>query len=199
MMNKDYATILGTILNSYSPVTSSMTRFILDNGSVQSFEKNEIIFPEKRYNAFEYFQIEGVAHRHNIDVDLQILTTGIYLSETVITPHFARTINSQSIFALQALTDCVYFKIPIGAFDDLREKHQQIRAFGQKVVEKEFIRNLNYEVLFRSYTAKDRLLFFRANFPRLENLIPHTIIASFLGVTPVSFSRLRNELAKEGG
>jgi hypothetical protein len=63
-------------------------------------------------------------------------------------------------------------------------------------VEKEFIRSLNYEVLFRSYTAKDRLLFFRTHYPSLENLIPHTIIASFLGITPVSFSRLRNELSK---
>jgi hypothetical protein len=196
-MEKDFTVILGRILNNYSPASQATVKLISDSGSLQVFKKNDIIIAEKRYNAFEYFQVEGISHRYNTDVEQQILTTWIYSNEIVITPHFARTSNGQSIFSLQALTDCLYFKVPIGTFDELRERHQQVRAFGQRVVEKEFIKNLNYEVLFRSYTAKDRLLFFRSNFPSLENLIPHTVIASFLGITPVSFSRLRNELAKK--
>lgn len=169
----------------------------MGHGSLVSIKKNELIFAEKRHNAFEYFQLEGVSHRYNMDEELQMLTTGFYVNGIVITPHFARTINSQSIFSLQALTDCLYLKVPAGAFFDLREKHPQIWAFGQKVVETEFIRNLNYEVIFRAYTAKERLIYFREHYPSLENLVPHTIIASFLGITPVSLSRLRNELAKK--
>ena len=77
------------------------------------------------------------------------------------------------------------------------DQNPQIRRFGQSVVEREFTTSLNFEVLFRSHSAKDRLLYFRENYPALENMIPHTVIASFLGITPVSFSRLRNELAKK--
>ncbi|ULQ53183.1 Crp/Fnr family transcriptional regulator [Flavihumibacter fluvii] len=196
-MDKDYATIFGRILNNYSPVSPSTMETVIDSGNLQVYKKNDIIFPEKKFNAFEYFQLEGITHRYNNDEDNQAITTGIYTGEEVITPHFARTINSQSIFSLQALTACSFIRIPIGAFDKFRFTNDEIRAFGQRVVEKEFIRNLNYEVLFRSFTAKDRLLFFRANYPAHENLIPHTVIASFLGITPVSFSRLRNELVKQ--
>jgi hypothetical protein len=197
-LDNDYTAAFSAILNSYSPIAPSTAALIFESGDLQSFKKNEIVFPEKRYNAFEYFQLQGISHRFNTDENQQILTTGIYLHATVITPHFARTMNGQSIFSIQALTDCVFVKVPIGTFNEFRESNQQIRTFGQRVVEKEFIRNLNYEVIFRSYSAKERLVFFRANFPQLENLIPHTIIASFLGITPVSFSRLRNELAKKG-
>lgn len=188
---------LGRILNSYSAVSDPAVKLILANGSVEVYGKNEVVFPEGKYNAFEYFQLEGISHRYNTDSDRQVLTTGIYRHEVVITPHFTRTRNGQSIFSLQALTDCRYLKIPAGTFSDLMEEHEEIRRFGRSVVEKEFIRSLNYEVLFRSYTAKDRLLYFRTNYPQLENIIPHTVIASFLGITPVSFSRLRNELAKK--
>lgn len=197
MPEKDHTALLGAILNAYSPVSPSIVQLVLENGIYQSYKRNEIIFSEKRYNAFEYFQLEGIAHRYNTDENQQVLTSGFYQNETVITPHFARTTNSQSIFSLQALTDCQYLKVPVGTFDELRDAHPSVRAFGQRVVEKEFVKSLNHEVLFRSYTAKDRLLYFRANFASLENLIPHTIIASFLGITPVSFSRLRNELAKK--
>jgi len=192
----DHITILGRILNSYSPVTPAGARAILESGSIEPFKKNEIVFPEKRYNAFEYFQLEGISHRFNTDSDKQILTTGIFQNEIVITPHFTRTQNGQSIFALQALTDCLYLKVPAGTFSDLMNSDEQIRRFGRSVVEREFVKGLNYEVLFRSYTAKDRLAFFRSNYPNLENLIPHTVIASFLGITPVSFSRLRNDTAR---
>ena len=197
MLDKDYTAILGSILNAYSPVAPSIVQQIMDNGLMQPYKRNEVIFSEKKFNAFEYFQLEGISHRYNTDEDQQLLTTGFYLNQTVLTPHFARTINSQSIFSLQALTACLYVKVPVGTFDDLRESYPSVRAFGQRVVEKEFVKSLNHEVLFRSYTAKDRLLYFRDNYPLLENLVPHTTIASFLGITPVSFSRLRNELAKK--
>ena len=195
-METNYSTTFSLLINSYSPVTPSMIEKMMASGSLQDYKRNELIFAEKKFNAFEYFQLAGISHRFNIDADNQVITTGIYNGQQVITPHFARNIRSQSIFSLQALTDSTFLKIPIGIFDEFRFTNEQVRAFGQRVVEKEFIRSLNYEVLFRSYTAKDRLLFFRSNYPSLENLIPHTVIASFLGITPVSFSRLRNELSK---
>lgn len=196
-MQKDFTIILNRILNDYSPVGQAAVELIFEHGSIEMIRKDEIVFHEKRYNAFEYFQLEGVSHRFNVDSDMQTVTTGIYQNEMVITPHFTRTSNGQSIFSLQALTDCCYLKVPAGTFRDLSNVNEQVRMFGRAVVEQEFITNLNFEVLFRSHTAKERLLYFRANYPLLENIIPHTVIASFLGITPVSFSRLRNELAKK--
>lgn len=193
---KDYFSTLNRILNAYSHVDREGVEYVLESGTIESRRKNEVIFYEKRFNGFEYFQFEGVSHRFNTNEEKQLVTTGIYQNQIVITPHFARTPNGQSIFSLQALTDCVFLIVPAGRFRELLDNHQQIKMFGRAVVEREYIMNLRFEVLFRSYSAKDRLLFFREHYPNLENLIPHTVIASFLGITPVSFSRLRNELAR---
>lgn len=195
-MERDFFSLFRQIIDSYAPVTLPVIKLIYEKGSFDSFSKNELVFAEKKFNAFEYFQLTGISHRFNMDENNSSVTTGIYADKTVITPHFARTINSQSIFSLQVLSDSTFLKVPIGSFDELRNNNEQVKKFGQSVVEKEFIQSLNHEVLFRSHTAKDRLMFFRTNYPALENLIPHTIIASFLGITPVSFSRLRNELTR---
>ena len=189
--------ILSRILSVYAAVGPEAVQLILDNGEVERFKKNDVLFAEGKYNAFEYFQLEGISHRYNTDSEGQQLTTGIYLGERVITPHFTRTQNGHSIFSLQALTDAAYLKVPAGRFRELLDADEYLLMVGRAIVEKEFIRGLNYEVLFRSYTAKDRLEYFRENYPNLENLIPHTVIASFLGITPVSFSRLRGEMSKK--
>jgi hypothetical protein len=44
--------------------------------------------------------------------------------------------------------------------------------------------------------AKEKLLNFREKFPILENLIPHTAIASYRRKTNISLSRLRRDLIK---
>jgi CRP-like cAMP-binding protein len=195
-LQNHYTAKLFQILNTYAPAGQEATDSIFEIGHIETFRRDEIIFHQNRYNGFEYFQLEGISHRFNTDSDKHTVTTGIYQNETIITPHFTRAKNGQSIFSLQALTDCTYLSVPIDTFDKLREQTEQIKTIGRILIEKEFIRNLNFEVLFRSYSAKERLLYFRANYPQLENIIPHTVIASFLGVTLVSFSRLRGELSK---
>ena len=162
---RDYATVLAAILNGYAPVSDASVMTVMDSGSLCSIDKGGILFPEKRYNAFEYFQLEGISRRFNTDEDMQEISTCIYQERAVITPHFARTKNGHSIFTLQVLTACTYLQVPVGAFDALRRSNHEFRLFGQRVVGREFIRSLRYEVLFRSSSARDRLMYFRQHYP----------------------------------
>lgn len=158
--------------------------------------KNTDIFTEGKKNDFEYFLISGIAHRYNTSDKGDLVTTGFYMSKSVITPHFARTNQGKSIFSLQTLTDAVIAEISVKEFDNLRYNIQEFQKFGQRIIETELTRTFFNEITFRSYNAKGRLLTMRKQFPNIENLIPHNIIASYLGITNVSLSRLRNELAK---
>jgi CRP-like cAMP-binding protein len=186
--------VLNRILSAYMAVPPQAVAKIMAAGEVVVYPKSEMVFGEGRYNAFEYFQLKGVSHRYNTDSEQQQVTTGIFQNERVITPHFTRTRNGHSIFSLQALTECTFLQVPSGVFRSLMDEDTQLLLVGRAIVEKEFIRGLTYEVLFRAATARDRLAHFREHYPGLENLIPHTVIASFLGITPVSFSRLRSEV-----
>ena len=85
----------------------------------------------------------------------------------------------------------------MAVLDKLRTEYAEFREFGQRVLETELSRTFFNEVIYRSYNAKERLLAMREQYPNLENLVPHNVIASYLGITNVSFSRLRNELSKK--
>lgn len=184
------------LLHNFGLQSSNTQNLLIENSTLKVFKKNENIFLENNINEFEYFLIEGVLHRYNLNELGENITTGLYLANDVITPHFARTVNSKSLFSLQTLTSARVIEIAVKELDRLRLSNNEFRLFGQKVLEKELSKNLFDDIVFRSLNAKDRLLTLRKTFPNIENLIPHSIIASFLGITNVSFSRLRNDLAK---
>ena len=174
---------------------SNLDAFI-KSGELRTYKKSHIIFRQNTPDSNEYFQLNGITHRFNTSEDGLNVSTGIYHGSKIITPQFARTENKKSIFSLQALVDTTCFVVPAEKFQELRNSIPEIWSLGQRVVETEFQELLNFEVLFRSNSAKTRLIYFRKKYKGLENEISHSIIASYLGITPVSFSRIRSELSK---
>ena len=188
---------LSTLLTDFGIISAFSKQLFLDKADVVELPKNQIIFAEGKKNHFEYVLISGVAHRYNISDKGDTVTTGFYMLKSVITPHFARTNNGKSIFSLQCLTDVVLAEILVTDLDNLRCTNKEFNDFGQRIMETELARTFYNETVFRSFNAKERLMALRKQFPNLENLVPHNVIASYLGITNVSLSRLRNELARQ--
>lgn len=68
-LQDSYGTVLHRILNDYAPVDENTATIVLDAGTIERYKKNEVIFHEQRFNVFEDFQFDGVAHRYNLDED----------------------------------------------------------------------------------------------------------------------------------
>lgn len=168
-----------------------------EKATIREYPKSINLFVEGKQNDLEYILIIGVLHRYNISDRGDVVTTGFYMPGSVVTPHFARTSKGKNIFSLQALTDAIVAEISVKELDLLRYNDKEFHEFGQRTIETELAQIFFNEVVFRSYSAKERLLALREQFPNLENLVPHHIIASYLGITQVSFSRLRKELSKK--
>lgn len=189
--------ILENILNDLGLTSKFSKQLFIEKATIREYSKSINIFVEGKKNELEYLLISGVLHRFNFSDKGDIVSTGFYMPKTVITPHFARTKKGKSIFNLQTLTDTIIAEIPVNALDNLRYKNKEFHAFGQQILENELSQTYFNEVVYRSYNAKERLITLRKQFPNLENIIPHHFISSYLGITNVSFSRLRKELSKK--
>ncbi len=189
--------MLARVINKYNELSGPSLKLMVENVIIQEINKDDYVTREHKQNTYEYFLLDGILQSTIVNDEGESITTGFYNSGMVLTPHFARTIKGRSIFNLQALTDTLLAEMPVTVLDSLRYSFSDIKQFGLKVVEQELLKTIQHDISFRAMSAKQRLLSFRSNYPSLENLIPHTIIASYLGITPVSFSRLRNELTKQ--
>lgn len=190
------AMVLAAILNRYSPVDAALAGLVAGGGRLRELAPRSFLSRLGARDACEYFVLEGVLHRTVLGQEGEEITTAFHTAGSVVTPHFARTRHGNSLFNLEALTPARVFEVDVHHFDAWRAAHEPMRHFGMRVVERELLETMMQSTAFRERSARERLIALRQHMPGLENQVPHTTIASYLGITPVSFSRLRNELAR---
>ena len=160
------------------------------------YQKNDIFIVEGKRDSREYFVLEGVCRSFLLNPDGEEITISFFSGKSIISPHTTRTINGYSNLNFQALTEVKMGAMNASRFEEFMVENLEIREFGNSVLRNELKKKVEKEIGMASQTAKERLIKFREDYPILENLIPHTTISTYLGITNISLSRLRNELAK---
>ncbi|MBN1881891.1 MAG: Crp/Fnr family transcriptional regulator [Deltaproteobacteria bacterium] len=102
--------------------------------------------------------------------------------------------NRESWYSIQALTDAELICVPLEDMKKLSDpcwekvvKEYMVRLF----IEKE-----DRERSFLTEDARTRYERFRESYPELEEILPQYYIAEYLGISPVSLSRIRGEIKK---
>ncbi|QEM14477.1 Crp/Fnr family transcriptional regulator [Mucilaginibacter rubeus] len=102
-----------------------------------------------------------------------------------------------SIFNIDALEDSELILIPKKNFDQLCELIPAFNDLINSVLQKSFIVAQNRIHTFISLSAEEKYLKFLEKFPHLPMRVPQGMIASYLGITPETLSRIRNQTAKK--
>ena len=77
------------------------------------------------------------------------------------------------------------------ALTELMLTSEPIREWANGILQQELASKADREWCLSALGGADRLAWFRKGFPHHEGLFSHYLIASFLGITPVTLSRLR--------
>ncbi|MBS9463564.1 Crp/Fnr family transcriptional regulator [Flagellimonas sp. 389] len=164
--------------------------------TLETFKKGEIFIQNTKHNEKEYFLLDGVCKSYLVNPDGDEITISLFTENTILSPQSIRTSKNISNLNFKAITDITLASMNAEAFENLRIVNREIRNFGNAVLQNELISKVEKEIGLASLTAKERLIRFRRKHPLLENRIPHTDIASYLGITTISLSRLRKELSR---
>lgn len=162
-----------------------------------SIEKDDVFIKVGKKNHSEYFVADGFCRSFLVNPEGEEMTLSFFKKKSALSPHITRTKDQLSLLNIQALTDVELIEFDARLFLSLMIENLEIRTLGNSILVNELISKTEKEIAMASLTAKERLIKFRSEYLILENLIAHPIIASYLGITNVSLSRLRSELARE--
>ena len=184
------------LVNKVSPVSEGSLDLICDLILVEDYEKGDVFIDRGKKNNKEYFVYKGVCRSFLLSPEGEEVTISYFLEGSVLSPNKTRTANQISHLNFQALTKLTVASLNADKFEQLMINHIDIREFGNMVLQFELLAKVEKEIALASLNAKERLILFREKYHFLENLISHVDIASYLGITNISLSRLRKELMK---
>lgn len=137
-----------------------------------------------------YFINKGLLRLFYDKDDLEI-TAFIFKEGLFATSYDSFLKQSPGIQNLEAIEDSELLVI---SFDELNKLYEEIPAmhiFTRKMAEQRFINAQNILSSFILDSPETRYYKFEKEHPDLLLRVPHHLIASFLGITPVSMSRIR--------
>lgn len=189
----------------------SLINFIQDNlpGSKQSigemiehfdeknFKKNDYFLKEGKVSNDYLFLAEGFMRAFTFDTDGNEVTTYFYPKGRVVfeaSSFFMRTISAESI---QAVTDCRGYSITFEKLNLLFHSIPEFREFGRAMLVKEFSAYKLRTLSMINKSAEERYAnLISTNKEIFENAqLRH--IASYLGMTDTSLSRIRKKFSKK--
>ncbi|MEP0365549.1 MAG: Crp/Fnr family transcriptional regulator [Cyclobacteriaceae bacterium] len=186
--------MLSDLINEIYPIPESAIKAIEHLARIKHFQKNDHFIAKGAHNKEEYFVLEGVIRSFVLNPQGEEVTIAFYCANSVIAPHVARNRSGRSQLSFQALTESKLAVLDSQEFETLRSENKEVRNFAFTVLQNELLRKVSKEIGLASLTASERLKIFRKEYRNLENMVPHPFIASYLGITNISLSRLRSEI-----
>ena len=180
------------VFNKNAPISPGVLEKLFSLFDIYTIDKGNEIVSQGKTNSKEYFLLSGILREFTVDENGIETTLDFYAGGSTIVPNFCRKINNRSILTVQALVKSIVAEIDTSVFVNLRNEYAELDKFSSSVIINLYRSKLQKQIFHATKSGKGKLEQLRKDFPGIENQIPLSYISSYLGITNVSLSRLRN-------
>ena len=156
--------------------------------------KGEVLLQEGNICKYFYYVNKGLL-RQFMNYDGKELTIHFNEEDTFICDFESFISKTPSQKTIIALEDSVLQMI---SYSNLQRFYKEIREgerFGRLLLEETFIEAIHYIISGLADSPQERYLKFMRQYKNIEQRVAQKYIASFVGVTPQSLSRIRKRIA----
>ena len=194
-MDTNHVNMLRTAINSFVQLTDQDWELLIPHLVYQHLKKGDDWIAEGKQEQQIGFILNGNM-RHYYTHDGEEKTTYFYFENHLVSSYFSALTNQPSQLTIEALTDCQLLVFPYKVLVSLYDRSHLWERFGRKIAE---YLSLGLEermtgLLIRS--PEERYLqLLQENKKKIIERIPQHLIANYLGITPVSLSRIRGRIS----
>ncbi|MGN5955275.1 Crp/Fnr family transcriptional regulator [Sphingobacterium lactis] len=183
-------------IRNYIHLSEEETELIKKLFTEKSLKKGENILEQGKICKSLFFVSKGLLRQY-INHEGKELTIHFNEENTFACDFDSFISQSPSEKTIEALEDT---ELNIISFENLQQFYAEINngdRFGRLLLEKIFSSAIRHIISVHADTAEQRYLNFLHSFKHLQQRIPQLYIASFIGVTPQSLSRIRRRIARK--
>jgi len=159
------------------------------------FFKNEYLLQEGKTENHYWFLDSGFARSFVYDTNGNDITTNFYSQGDIVIDWSSFFLRNPTRENIQALTDCNCWQLDFETFQQLFHSIEAFREQGRRRLVSSYFALKNQSVSLIADEAKERYLRLLKEKPHIVQNVSLQYIATYLGITKYSLSRIRKEIS----
>ena len=190
MIGEDQKLKIKKIFSQFGEVTDADLGLILSKVNIEQFNRKEILLDLDSVCTKMYFVLEGCLRLYYLRDGVE--RNCFFFHENMFCTAFGSFMMERpSNQILQTIEDTTCIAISFNDLNNIYLHFPKMNYIVRKILEERYTNAHDIISAFILYTPEERYQAFIDNYPLLVNRIPEYHIASFIGITPKSFSRLK--------
>jgi CRP-like cAMP-binding protein len=181
-------------INNYIQVLDKETLAVLQNISTdKKYKKGDLLLQQNEICSKSYLIISGIARKYYLN-DGKEITTELYFENDLAVSFDSYTLQQPSREYIEALTDVTVSITHYQEFQNAKRRYPKLLTLDLMLAEYYAMWVENRLFQFHTLTAAERYSEILNKSPKIVQTVPLTIIASYLGITLETLSRIRAKI-----
>lgn len=182
-------------ISNWVKLSENEIESISSNLTVETYNKGNIILNQGQTSTTLKFVISGIYRVYQIKNGKEITSYFNYEHRNPLVASFTSLLKKEpSNEVIECLASGQLISIPYSKWTSLYNTSNALNTFGRLIAEQNYLLAIDRIESLQYKTATDRYNSFIKLYPKLLNLIPMHYVASYIGITPESLSRIRKNI-----
>ncbi len=188
--------ILMEFLRSFPEIKKQEAEELSELMSVKVFAKDAVVVKSGSHCQLCFFVLQGCLRQYSLNSEAEEETIALYTERQAINFFDSRNVGQVTSSTLHCLEESVLLVGDPEKDASLYAKYPVLLEVTRSMLEAELHRAQQAHVRFVNASPMDRYIHFLQDRPGLALRVPQYQLASYLGMTPESLSRIKRRLAK---
>ncbi|NUY81484.1 Crp/Fnr family transcriptional regulator [Flavobacterium sp. MAH-1] len=171
------------------------TEILRDNFQKLSIGKGHIILREGQPASYQYYVCSGCLRAFYVDASGKEHTLQFAVNDWWISDYTAFLVNGRAILNIECLQDAIVYRLSKDNLEELYRSVPSVESFFRLIFERYLISFQERVLANLAQSATERYLTFISTYPDIQKNVKNYHVASYLGITSESLSRIKKDLA----
>jgi CRP-like cAMP-binding protein len=191
-----YDLILASV-SKYIQLTPEEIKFFTSILRPKKIRKRQYLLQAGDVSLFENFVTKGCLRAYTVDAEGQEHIAMFGSEGWWISDMYSFLTNTPATQNIDALEDSEVLSIEKSDLERLYEQVPKFNRFFLKLLQNAFVAHQRRILAANSQTAEEQYLDFISRYPTIEQRVPQHQIASYLGMSPETISRIRRQQSQK--